>query len=136
MPNEDVQANLLLMQEYQERIDTIFQQIRLINELIGGYKSAQDTLEELASTQQGEELLVPLGGNVFVRASVSDTKKVLTGIGDGIVMEKSINNATNFLDKRIRELQTQEEQLIQISQDIRGKVEQLNKKLRPQQDTD
>ena len=51
-------------------------------------------------------------------------------------MEKSINNATNFLDKRIRELQTQEEQLIQISQDIRGKVEQLNKKLRPQQDTD
>ena len=136
MPNEDVQTNLLLMQEYQERIDTIFQQIRLINELIGGYKSAQDTLEELASTQQGEELLVPLGGNVFVRASVSDTKKVLTGIGDGIVMEKSINNATNFLDKRIRELQTQEEQLIQISQDIRGKVEQLNKKLRPQQDTD
>ena len=53
MPNEDVQTNLLLMQEYQERIDTIFQQIRLINELIGGYKSAQDTLEELASTQQG-----------------------------------------------------------------------------------
>jgi len=136
MPNEDVQANLLLMQEYQERIDTIFQQIRLINELIGGYKSAQDTLEELASTQQGEELLVPLGGNVFVRASVNDTKKVLTGIGDGIVMEKSLNNATNFLDKRIRELQTQEEQLIQVSQDIRGKVEQLNKKLRPQQDTD
>jgi len=65
MPNEDVQANLLLMQEYQERIDTLFQQIRLINELIGGYKSAQDTLEELASSQQGEELLVPLGGNVF-----------------------------------------------------------------------
>jgi len=136
MPNEDVQANLLLMQEYQERIDTIFQQIRLINELIGGYKSAQDTLEELASTQQGEELLVPLGGNVFVRTSVNDTKKVLTGIGDGIVMEKSINNATNFLDKRISELQAQEEQLIQVSQDIRGKVEQLNKKLRPQQDTD
>jgi len=136
MPNDDIQTNLLLMQEYQERMDAIFQQIRLINEVISGYKSAQDTLEELASTQQGEELLVPLGGNVFVRASVTDTKTVLTGIGDGVVMEKSINNATNFLDKRIRELQAQEEQLIQVSQDIRSKVEQLNQKLRPQQDTD
>jgi len=51
-------------------------------------------------------------------------------------MEKSINDATNFLDKRIRELQTQEEQLIQVSQDIQSKVEQLNKKLLSQQDTD
>ena len=136
MQEDDTQISLMLMQEYQERMDSIYQQVRLVGELMTEYKSTQDALKELASTKQGEDLLVPLGGNIFIRASVADTKTVLTGVGGGALIEKSTGNATSFLDKRIRELQAQEEQLIQMSQDIRGKVEQLNQQLRSQQDTD
>jgi prefoldin alpha subunit len=132
----DNQVSLMLMQEYQERMDAIYQQVRLIGELVIEYKSAQDALKELASAKQGEELLVPLGGNIFLRAAVTDTTQVLASIGGGAVIEKSINSASSFLDKRILELQAQEEQLIQTSQDIRSKVEQLNQQLSSQQGTD
>jgi prefoldin alpha subunit len=136
MQEDDAQISLLLMQEYQERMDSIYQQVRLVGELMVEYQSTQDALKELASTKQGEDLLVPLGGNIFIHASATDTKTVLTGVGGGAFIEKSTSSATSFLDKRMRELQTQEEQLIQMSQDIRAKVEQLNQQLRSQQDTD
>jgi prefoldin alpha subunit len=136
MQEDNTQISLMLLQEYQERMDSIYQQVRLIGELMIEYKSSQDALKELATTKQGEELLVPLGGNIFIRASVTDNEKVLTGVGAGAVVEKSISNASTFLDKRISELQSQEEQLIQMSQEIRGKVEQLNQQLRSQQDID
>ncbi|MDD3492487.1 MAG: prefoldin subunit alpha [Candidatus Thermoplasmatota archaeon] len=134
--NEDTQDSLLLMQAYQERMDAIFQQVQLIEDLMGEYRSAQNALEEIAKTGKGEDILVPIGGSVFLRASILDTERVLAGVGGGAVTEKSVSSAMDFLDKRIREMQAQEEKLIQMSQDIRGRVEQLNQKLRAQQDTE
>lgn len=134
--DEDAQNSLLLLQEYQERMDAIFQQVKLIEEIVSEHQSAQNALEEIATIQKGEDMLVPLGGNVFLRASIVDTEKVLTGVGGGAVTEKSVSAAIDFLDKRIRDMQTQEEKLIQISQEIRNRVEQLSQKLRAQQDTE
>ncbi|HDS59392.1 MAG TPA: prefoldin subunit alpha, partial [Thermoplasmatales archaeon] len=83
--NEDTQDSLLLMQAYQERMDAIFQQVQLIEDLMGEYQSAQNALEEIAKTGKGEDILVPIGGSVFLRASILDTERVLAGVGGGAV---------------------------------------------------
>lgn len=122
--------NMLLLQEYQERMDAIYQQVRFIEELLGEYRRVKSALDEISKAKKDDELILPIGGNVFVRASLEDNSNVLTGVGGGVVTEKSINKAVSFVDKKIEELLKEEDSLIETSQDLKAKVEELSKKLR------
>jgi len=127
---EDKTRNLFLLQEYQERMDAIYHQVTLIEELLGEYRRVKSALEEISKTKKGEEMLVPIGGNIFIHASLNDTSNVMVGVGGGVVTEKSISKAMNFVDKKIEELLKEEENLIKTSQEIRARVEELSSKLR------
>ncbi|MEA2054063.1 MAG: prefoldin subunit alpha [Candidatus Thermoplasmatota archaeon] len=127
---EDDRKNILLLQEYQEKMDVVYQQVRLMEELLGEYRRVKSALEEISRTEKGRELLVPLGGNVFIHASIEDTSKVMTGVGGGVVTEKPIGKAMTFVDKKIDEFLKEEDKLIQISENIKVKVEELSRKLR------
>ncbi|MGC9308211.1 MAG: prefoldin subunit alpha, partial [Thermoplasmatota archaeon] len=76
--------------------------------------------------------LVPLGGNVFMRATIADVERVLTGVGSDVVVEKSVSTAIDFLEKRIEDLRQREEKLIETSQDIRARVQELQQRLQGQ----
>jgi prefoldin alpha subunit len=123
------QDDLYRMQEYQEQMDRLYRQVQLLDEFIRECQQAQSALEEIVESSEGEQMLVPLGGNVFMRATIADTEKVLTGVGSDVVTEKSVSTAIDFLDRRIEELRKQEEQLIDTSQDIRARVQELQQRL-------
>ncbi len=126
---EDNTKNVSLLQEYQERMDLIYQQVRFMEELLGEYRTVKSSLEEISKTGKGKELLVPLGGNVFIHASLGDTSNVLVGVGGGVVTEKSISKAMAFVDKKIDDLLKEENKLIETSQKIKAKVEELSGKM-------
>ncbi|KAA0002648.1 MAG: prefoldin subunit alpha [Thermoplasmata archaeon] len=127
---ENKSRDLFLLQEYQERMDAIYQQVTIIEELLGEYRRVKSALEEISKAKKGEELLVPIGGNIFIHASLNDTSNVMAGVGGGVVTEKSINKAMTFVDKKIEELLKEEENLVKTSQEIRGKVEDISARLR------
>ena len=122
--------NMLLLQEYQERMDEIYQQVRFIEELLGEYRRVKSALDEISKAKKGDELILPIGGNIFIHASLKDNSNVLTGVGGGVVTEKSISKAVSFVDKKIEELLKEEDTLIGTSQELKAKVEELSKKLR------
>jgi len=130
MPNEeDSTKNMLLLQEYQERMDEIYRQVRFMEELLGEYRRVKSALDEISKSKKGDELLLPLGGDVFIRASLKDSSNVLTGVGGGVFTEKSVSKAMSFVDKKIESLLKEEEKLIGVSQELKAKVEELSKKL-------
>lgn len=126
------QNDLYLLQEYQEQMDMLYQQVQILDEFIRECQQAQNALEEIAEGTQGEQTLVPLGGNVFMRATIADVERVLTGVGSDVVVEKSVSTAIDFLEKRIEDLRQREEKLIETSQDIRARVQELQQRLQGQ----
>ncbi|HDH81729.1 MAG TPA: prefoldin subunit alpha [Thermoplasmatales archaeon] len=127
---EDRNRNILLLQEYQERMDAIYQHVTLVEELLAEYRRVKSVLDEISKAKEGEEILVPLGGNIFIHASLKDTSNVMAEVGGGVVTEKSISKAMTFVDKKIEELLKEEENLIKTSQEIKDRVEQISAKLR------
>lgn len=123
------QSDLYLLQEYQEQMDALYQQVQILDEFISECQQAQNALEEIADGAEGEQTLVPLGGNVYMRATIADTERVLTGVGSHVVTEKSVSTAIDFLDKRIEDLRQREEKLIDSSQDIKARVQELQQRL-------
>ena len=79
---------------------------------------------------KGTPLLVPIGGGSFVKAEIATTETMVVGMGAGVSVEKSREEAKGTIEKRISELEksrsTLEQQLSQVLERIRSNKQQLN----------
>ncbi len=57
------------------------------------------------SSSSTEEVLVPVGGGILLRASPPKTDKVLLNIGANVVVEKTREDATKFMEARANDLE-------------------------------
>lgn len=86
-----------LVQSLQERIE-------LLNQLINNIEVTLNSLEGIKNLKEENEVLFPLGGIVYVKSKVLITNKVLINVGAGIVLEKNISEAMEYLRDRQRTL--------------------------------
>lgn len=115
----------MALSDDEERVNNLVAEIRVLestfNELSGRQnllerllietRSSSDTLVGL-STSKTEEVLIPVGAGVLVRASPPSADKVLLNIGANVVVEKDRDEAKKFLDERAKEL---EENIVTIA---------------------
>jgi prefoldin alpha subunit len=108
----------------EDRVNNLVAEIRMLestfNELSGRQnllerilietRSAIDTLVGLSSGKP-EEVLVPVGGGILVRASPPSVDKVLLNVGANVVIEKSRDYANKFMQARADEI---EESIVSI----------------------
>src|SRR5271156_4144849 len=73
-------------------------------------RTSLDTIKELGSAKT-EEVLVPVGAGVLLRASPPKADKVLVSIGANVVVEKTREEAEKILEGRAKNL---EENIITI----------------------
>lgn len=129
MKEDEYRRNVYLLQLYQEQIESIYSQVEMIEKLIDEYNRAIETMKEIAE-MESKEVLMPLGINVFGYAELKDTNKVVVNIGRSVYMEKTINNAIDFLNKKIEELKKSEEKLAKTAEELRMKMEEIANKLK------
>lgn len=78
------------------------------------------------------ELLVPIGGNSYIKAKLETPDKIIVGMGAGISIEKTLQEAKEIIKKRLESLEktrdSLQQQLAQIAEKIgedREKFESL-----------
>ena len=76
----------------------------LLERILIESQSSLDTIKGLSSTNE-MEALIPVGGGVLLRATPPATDKVLLNIGANVVVEKTREGATTFIEKRVSELE-------------------------------
>jgi len=93
---------------------------------------AHATLSGLANMQDGEETLVPAGAGSYIRMKVSDSKKLVMGVGAGTAIEKDVPSSLqelkarmDDLDKARTSIQQQLDQTLARYQQDRDALEEL-----------
>jgi len=66
---------------------------------------ASSTLDGIKEKAKGTETLVPIGGDSYIRAEISDSEKVIVGVGANVCMEKKIDDSIAELKNRQAELE-------------------------------
>jgi prefoldin alpha subunit len=100
---------------------------------------ARETLNQYQKAVEGDELLVPIGGNSFVFAKVASNAKAIVGIGTGVSVEKPMDDAIKAMDDRAKELMetmkkitdrrmTLEDQANQLSSVVQQEVQALQQR--------
>lgn len=77
---------------------------------------------------------MPVGIGVYVRTNVPPIKKLLVNLGAGVAVEKSREDALNYVESRIKEydiaarqLETQRRELEMRMEQVQGQINQMIK---------
>ncbi|RLF19210.1 MAG: prefoldin subunit alpha [Thermoprotei archaeon] len=100
----EIQRLVLEYQYLRQLLDTITQQIRLLNANRAELIKTKETLEAIKSTRKDTEALVPIGTGVHLYVTLHNVESVLVEIGHRYLMECDINKAEEYINKRIQEV--------------------------------
>ncbi len=129
-PPQEYQEQLIKIRYLREQHNMLQGQLEIINASLGNILNTKTTIENLKDgIKQDDEILVPIGGLVNIKASIKDPEKVLLAVTQDVIIEKDLDGALEFIDKlseqhnkQIQFLRTQlqnvEMTLQQISQNV------------------
>ena len=131
--SEDELRKLSVEMRYLEQTaEALQQRISMVNAAITDLTYASMTLDGIEKEKENAELLVPIGGNSYVKAKLADTNKVIVGMGAGVSVEKPLVEARVTLKERLDELEktmnAAQQQFAQIAERLnssRGRLETL-----------
>lgn len=99
------------IEQLQLSINTIEQQISLINRAMNSVDGSILTQEELEGKKSGDDILIPIGGSNYIRCSVKDPEKVYISLGSGISRQTTLKEAINRNKEQLSSLNSNMKQL-------------------------
>jgi len=96
------------------------QQMLRVKTFLDNYHVGLLVLEELQGKKTEEEMLMNVGGEIYVHAKLVDSKKVTRHIGKGISIEQDIADAKKSTEEIISNLEKQYDSLAQEYQQLLG----------------
>ena len=122
MTEEQVQEDLLRLEAYRNQLNALLQQHQILSASRQDHVRARESLEGVEGAPANAELLLPLGGETFVRGSVQRDAPVLIGIGSGVIVEMERPKVTELLAERIVRIE-------QALRDLEGQMTSLDERI-------
>lgn len=126
--DEELARYMTIIEQYKEQMSSLEMQISYVQSAILDYNKAKFTIEQLSKTEKNSEILLPIGGSSFIYAKISNTSSVLFDIGAGIITEKQNSDAITRIDKRIENLEKNQEKIYNMIQNLQNESVEISEK--------
>jgi len=104
MESQNYQDQLQMFSYLKQQRDAYQGQLEYVNAILANIFNTKATLENLKEgVDVGDEILVPIGGIVNIKATIKDIEKVLVAVTQDVTIEKDLDGAIEFLEKRIEQ---------------------------------
>ena len=123
MSEEQAQQLLYQMQMLENMFGELTQKQNSIINIIREANSAIHSIKG-TSTQSESDNLVPLGLGAFMKTKANSDEKIIMNVGSGIGIEKPHDDAINYIESRLKELEIALQDTNQQRQQIAANLEQ------------
>jgi len=134
--SQNAQELLYQFRYLREQRDMLASQFDFISASLRNLTNTKTTVANLKDLKGGEEILLPIGGIINVKATIKNPEKVLVFVNQDVVIEKDIDSSIEFIDKLI-EQHNQQIQFLQTQiQNLDGNIARMSQILQqaaPQQ---
>lgn len=126
----------------EQRINELVQQSRILEAYMNDVMTRQVTVSKLMeeahlasntiqtiTSESDVESLMPIGIGVYVKSVVPPLKKLLINLDAGVAIEKSREDALNYVETRIKEYEVAARQLEAQRQEIATRLNQLQSQI-------
>jgi prefoldin alpha subunit len=119
---DQVQQDLMRLDAYRNQLNALVQQHQYLSASRGDHLRAKEALEGLDRVGDASELLIPIGGETFVRGQALPGQKVLIGIGSGVVVETERPKVIEILADRLVKID-------KAAQELEGQIRSLDERV-------
>ena len=116
------------LKDYGQQAEIFVEQLNLLE---NGRMEAFAAIEALEAMVAADDntVLLQIGGGASVRAKVLEPEKVLVAIGAEVIIERTNNEAVEFLKGRIMEMEASQKRVSETLDNLRGQMNEINKRL-------
>jgi prefoldin alpha subunit len=118
----EVQEDLMRLEAYRNQLSASLQQHQILTASRAEHERARESLEGVDRAASDAELLIPLGGETFVRGTIDRGAQVLIGVGSGVVVEMDRPKVAELLAQRTVKIE-------QAVRDLEGQMNALDERI-------
>ncbi len=125
LPKKENQLRQLVteMRMMEGTVNTLQQRLQVVLASVSELRLAKQSLGDLKDIESGSNLLVPVGGAAFIKASLGDIDKVVVGIGADVSLEMAYDDAVKDVDERLQEMEKAQNSIEQQLGQIMAQLE-------------
>ncbi len=132
--NKNFEKQLQQFRYLKEQRDMFQGQFEIVNASIRNLYTTKKTLDNLKDgVDESDEILIPIGGLVSIKGSITDTKKVLVSVNQDVVIEKTIEESVEFINKLIKQHDEQlkflKERILTLDYNLQGLNQKFQNKM-------
>lgn len=87
----------------RQEVSALEEEINQVSARVDSFQAAKTALDAYKNAKPGQELIIPVGEGVFVKAAVSKSDKAMFSVGSNVVVTKNISESLTYVDERIDE---------------------------------
>ncbi|MBD3361956.1 prefoldin subunit alpha [Candidatus Woesearchaeota archaeon] len=122
---QELQQKYMQLQMFNQQLQQLQKQLETIQNQSAEIQTILLALDDIAKTEIGKEMLVPLSSGIFVRAEIKDNKKLKVNVGSNTIVEKNVQETKALLDRQILELNKLNEDLTSQYSKITAEAEKV-----------
>ena len=126
---QNVDREISQFQYLREQRDILRGQFEINNAAINNLLTIKTTVENIKDLKSDEEILLPLGGIVSIKATLKDVEKLLVNISQDIIVEKSIEETIDYVDKQLTGYNEHQKLLREQIQKLELSLEGINQSI-------
>ena len=100
-----------LKTQFTQELNVLQESTQRLKIVQQSFVSSETSLDQLKDIEKNKEIFVPLTGSLYVAGRLIAQEKVLVDIGTGYYVNKSIDDARDYFEKKIQFISKQMEQL-------------------------
>ena len=115
------------MKVMNSQVQMIAEQIERIDSGLMEIEYLKNNLDELKKVKENTEIFTPVSNGIFIKAKLEKMDKLLVNVGNGVVVEKTVEETKALLSDRISELEEARESMLEQMQKIEDQLGKLEK---------
>ncbi|MHB1435614.1 MAG: prefoldin subunit alpha [Thermoplasmata archaeon] len=126
---ERAQEEMARLDAYRSQLNAMLQQHQMLQSSRLDHERAQRSLDGIERAEAGREILIPLGGETYVRGTVQRGTPVLIGIGSGVTAELPREQVAETLAQRITRIDSAARELEGQIRTLEDRIQWLTQRL-------
>ncbi|OQR94039.1 prefoldin subunit [Achlya hypogyna] len=112
-----------LKTQFEQELQQLTASFSGLREAQSRFADSKGALQALQPENLGKKVLVPLTSSMFVPGKLANVKSVLVDVGTGYFVEKNVEEAKGFMDRKVDFLQKSTESLKEVMEGKRTNLE-------------
>jgi prefoldin alpha subunit len=129
---EQLREDYATLEAAKAQLEGLAKQQQLIQLAVEEHVRARETIKQMNARGPGEEMLVPIGADSYIHARVSDDRGAVIGVGTGVSIKRTPEEAEKILDSKIDELSRAFKSVTDRAAQTEAAVQELSQKVQAQ----